>query len=290
MDGVGKRDKLRQLLNRRGIIIAPAGADAIGAKLIEATGFEIAYMSGYATAGTLGYPDVGLLSLGEMVERASLLARSISLPLIADADNGYGNPINVIRTVREFEQAGVSGVQLEDQDSPKKCGSMSGKHIVDDQRMVEKIRAAVDARNDKNFIVIARTDAMAIYGLKEVVRRAVKYVEAGADLIMVVGPMTVEDVRILPKEIPAGLVHLNSESGTIPILHPSELEELGYKMVVFPLALTLRAAWAMMDTLRVIRAKGTTESLRDEMYIWSEFNELMGLSQIQDWESQYGVG
>ncbi|MBI4187962.1 MAG: isocitrate lyase/PEP mutase family protein, partial [Chloroflexi bacterium] len=231
-----KTIKLRKLLKTPGIIVAPGAHNAFTAKIIEQTGgFPAVYMTGSGTAmSLLGEPDVGLLTMTEMVTQARNIANAVSLPVIADADTGYGNAINVVRTVREYERTGVAGIHIEDQVTPKKCGHFEGKQVISLAEMVGKIRAAVDAREDPDFVLIARTDARAVLGLDEAIGRAKAYVAAGADAIFVEAPQSLEELNIIARSIDAPLM-VNMDEGTkTPLLTVRELEEMGYKIVIFP--------------------------------------------------------
>lgn len=282
------RKRFRERLSHGPITVAPGTGDALGARLIQAAGFEAVYMSGFAVEGTYGKPDVGFLGMSEVVSRAAQLVDAVTLPVVVDSDTGYGNAINVVRTVREFERAGVAGLQLEDQALPKKCGSMAGKRLVTVKEMVGKIHAALDTRQDPDLLIIARTDAAAIDGVAAAIRRATAYAEAGADLLMVLGPYSRADVNTLAKELPGPWIYLNSESQTMPIIPVSELDALGVRMVVFPIALLLTAARAMEATLREIRERGTTMGILDRMVGFDEFNTLVGLPDVTQWEAKYG--
>jgi 2-methylisocitrate lyase-like PEP mutase family enzyme len=284
-----RRIQLKDRIAAGRSLIVPGCGDALGARLVEKAGFEAVYMSGFAVEGTHGFPDVGYLGMSEMAARAAMISAAIGIPLICDCDTGYGNVVNVIRTIREFERAGVAAVQLEDQELPKKCGSMSGKRIVPIAEMSGKIRAAVDARGDPNLLVIGRTDALAIEGIDRAIERMHAYSEAGADLMMVLGPYSRTDVARLAAETPRPLVYLNSESLTMPMIPAAELHALGINIVVFPLALLLSATRAMESTLEHMKKNGTTLDIIDRsMTSWSEFNETMGLSRVQDFERRYG--
>jgi 2-methylisocitrate lyase-like PEP mutase family enzyme len=290
IDASTRRKRLKDRIAARKPLIVPGSGDALGARLIEKAGFEAAYMSGFAVEGTYGFPDVGYLGMSEMAARAAMIAAAIDLPLICDCDTGYGNVVNVIRTVREFERAGVAAIQLEDQELPKKCGSMTGKRIVSIEEMTGKIRAAVDTRSDANLLVIGRTDAAAIEGMDRAIERMHAYAEAGADLMMVLGPYSPQDVARLARETPRPIVYLNSESLTMPMIPAAELHQLGIDIVVFPLALLLSASRAMERTLEHMKAHGTTLDIIDQsMVSWSRFNETMGLASVQETERRYGA-
>ncbi len=281
--------KFRERLSQGRIVVAPGTGDALGARLVEQAGFEAVYMSGYAVESTYGKPDVGLLTLTEMAQRAAQIADVVSIPLVADADTGYGNAVNVVRTVREFERAGVSVLQFEDQALPKKCGSMTGKALVGTAEMVGKIKAALDARQDESFLVIARTDAVAVEGMNAAMDRLGAYREAGADLLMALGPYTVDQATDLLRRAPGPMAYLDSESFTMPMIPTPQLEALGVALAIFPLALTLSAARAMQRTLEVIREHGTTEAhAKDAMVAWADCNRLLGIDEIQRIERSFG--
>ncbi len=281
--------KFRERLSQGRIVVAPGTGDALGARLVEQAGFEAVYMSGYAVESTYGKPDVGLLTLTEMAQRAAQIADVVSIPLVADADTGYGNAVNVVRTVREFERAGVSVLQFEDQALPKKCGSMTGKALVGTAEMVGKIKAALDARQDESFLVIARTDAVAVEGMSAAMDRLGAYREAGADLLMALGPYTVDQATDLLRRAPGPMAYLDSESFTMPMIPTPQLEALGVALAIFPLALTLSAARAMQRTLEVIREHGTTEAhAKDAMVAWADCNRLLGIDEIQRIERSFG--
>lgn len=282
------RRAFKKRLSEPGIVVAPGTGDAMGARLIQEAGFEAVYISGYAVESTYGKPDVGLMTLTEMAARAGQIVDSVSLPVISDADTGYGNVINVVRTVREFERAGVVAIQIEDQALPKKCGSMKGKAIVSTQEMVGKIKAVLDARSDDNFLLIARSDALAVEGIAATEARLQAYKEAGADMLMVLGPYNLEQASRFIATSPAPHAYLDSESFTMPMIPVKELERLGARLAIFPLSLTLSVAHAVRRTLKVIREQGTTQAYaKDNMVTWAECNEILGISDIQEQERKY---
>ena len=282
--------KLRALLRQDGMIVAPGAYDGITARLIEQAGFGAVYMTGAGTSATFGYPDFGLLTMTEMVGNAARIVRAVSVPVIADADTGYGNALNVIRTVRGLERAGVAALQLEDQDLPKKCGSMPGKLLISADAMAGKIKAAVDARSDPNLLIIARTDALASEGANAALDRLGRYREAGADLLMVLGPYDRTTAHELIRRSPGPLAYFNAESLTMPMLPPAELHELGVPLVIFPTALILAAAKAMQNTLQTILTTGSTEALiGSELVSPNDFNALVGLAALRSAEARYVV-
>src|SRR5262245_25389129 len=227
--------RLRQMLNAPGIVVAPGAYDGFSARLIEAAGFRCVYMTGAGTAAShLGQPDLGLATLTEMANHAGHLASCVSLPVIADADTGYGNVLNVVRTVREYERAGVAGLHLEDQVAPKKCGHIAGKQVVPTQEFVDKIRAAVEYRTDPDLVIIARTDARAVTGLDDAIERGNRYAEAGADMIFVEAPQSEAELERVAREVKAPLLANMVAGGRTPGLTAAALERLGFKLAIFP--------------------------------------------------------
>jgi len=288
---VKKTTRLKMLLENKEILVAPGAYDVFSAKVIEKTGFNAVYMTGYGTsASVLGQPDVGLLSMTEMAKRAGDIAKAVNVPVIADADTGYGNPLNVRRTVMEYEKAGIAGIQLEDQLFPKKCGHMLGRKIIPKEEMVQKIKAACDIREDKDFVVIARTDARTNYGLDEAIARGIAYRQAGADLLFIESPENVEEMKKINKvfnDIPtlANMV----EGGRSPILTVNELEKLGFSIVIFSTGPLYSAAKGVKDYLTELKTKGTTLARIDHMISFKEFNDLIGLQEYLDLEKKYKV-
>lgn len=282
--------KLRKLFEKDEIVVAPGTHDVLSARIIEQTGFNAVYMTGYGTsASILGKPDVGLLTLTEMAERARNIAEAVDIPLIADADTGYGNVVNVMRTVREYEKAGVACIQLEDQVMPKKCGHMMGREIVPAEEMVGKIKAAIDARQDPDFMIMARTDARTTHGYDEAIRRAKLYKEAGADIIFYESPEDKKEMKKLNEELGDTLTLANMlEKGRTPLLKVDELENLGYNLVIFCVASTYVSARAVKDLMEYLKENGTTKGLIDEKMIpFQEFNKMIGLDKIREIENKY---
>ena len=284
--------RLRDLLASPDLVVAPGAYDALSARLIAQAGFSVVYMTGFGTAASvLGQPDVGLLTMSEMVNRAAALAAVAGdLPLIADADTGYGNPINVRRTIREYEHAGVAGLHIEDQVWPKKCGHMEGKQVIPRDEMVQKIRAAVDARQDRDFVIIARTDANAVYGLEDAIQRGQAYREAGADVIFIEAPRSIEELRTIAQAFQDVPLLFNwAESGKTPALSLDEIRTLGYKLVLFPVSMLFAATRAMLGLLEVFKQGQTSAPFAERMVTFSRFTEQIGLPEIQALESRYGV-
>jgi 2-methylisocitrate lyase-like PEP mutase family enzyme len=226
--------RFRELLRRDGMVVAPGAYDCITARLIERAGFEAVYMTGAGTAATLGYPDFGIVTMSEMVENGGRIAAAVGLPVIADADTGYGNELNVVRTVREYETVGVAGIHIEDQEFPKKCGHLDDKRIVPREDWVAKIRAAAQSRRSADFLVIARTDSRAVAGFDEAIARANAAIAAGADMAFVEAPQTVEEVAAVPRLVNGPCLLNVVRGGKTPDLDLREAERMGYKLAIVP--------------------------------------------------------
>lgn len=288
---MNKGKVLRSLLAAKEILIAPGAHDVLTAKIIEKAGFKAVYMTGYGQAAShLGTADVGLMTMSEMLARANNFACAVDVPVIADGDTGFGNAINVMRTVRQYEMAGVAAIQLEDQVAPKKCGHMTGRQVIPMDEMVGKIRAAVEARQNPDFVIIARTDARTIHGIDEAIHRAKAYEEAGADVIFVESPESVEEMKKITSGFNVPVLANMVEGGRTPLLPAGELEKLGYDLVIFPTASTYMAAQAMKNLMEVLMKTGSTEKLIPEMIPFPEFNELIGLAEIRELEDKFVIG
>jgi carboxyvinyl-carboxyphosphonate phosphorylmutase len=258
------------------------------ARIIEKVGFSAVYMTGYGQAAShLGRPDIGLMSMTEMVQRARNIAEAVALPVIADADTGFGNAVNVIRTVREYESAGAAAIQLEDQVSPKRCGHMLGREVIPMEEMVGKIKAAADTRRDSDFLIIARTDARTVYGIEEAIRRALAYEEAGADILFVESPEDVDEMRKINSLIHKPTLANMVEGGRTPMLANNELAEIGYDLVIYPTASTFVASKAIWGLMENLRAQGTTRGMIPQMVTFAEFNHLIGLDAINALGEKY---
>ena len=268
---------LRQRLSRREILVAPGAYDALTAKLIQASGFEAVYLSGAGVSyATLGWPDLGLVTQTELAARVAMLANAVSLPVIADGDTGHGNANNAARCVQLYERAGAQAIQLEDQIFPKRCGHMAGKALVDAQEMVEKLQAALQARRSREFLVIARTDALGVAGMDEALDRGRRYLEAGADALFVEAPRSHEELRTVARAFPATPLVANMvEGGRTPLLPAAELQELGYALLIHPNALARRFAKAGLQLLGELKRRGSTAHLLDDMLLFEEFNALL---------------
>jgi methylisocitrate lyase len=282
----GKR--LRELLARDEILIVPGAYDALIARMIEKVGFDAVYMTGGGTVNALtGLPDNGLITLTEMVMNARYMAQTTSIPIISDADTGYGNAVNVMRTVQEFEKAGVAAIHLEDQVAPKRCGHLVGKEVISIEEMVGKIRAACAARNDPDFVIIARIDARAVLGFDEAMRRARAYREAGADVLFPEALESEEEFREFAKAAECPLLANMTEFGKSPYLTAQQFEAMGYKIVIFPVS-TLRVALrAVLDFLTNLKERGTQKDLVDQMLTRKDLYELIDYDTFHTYERDF---
>jgi carboxyvinyl-carboxyphosphonate phosphorylmutase len=272
----------RELLAGPEPVLAPGAYDALSARLVERAGFPAVYMTGFgASASLLGRPDVGLLSFAEMADHARRIVQAVGVPVIADADDGYGNPLNVMRTVREYAAAGVAALHVEDQVAPKRCGHMEGKEVIDAGEMVEKVRAAVEARGDTELLIIARTDARAVAGLDEAIRRGRAFVEHGASAVFVEAPESVDEMArvraALAADVP--LVANMVEQGKTPVRAAAELAGSGYRLVLVPVAPLLAAAHALRALFATLARDGATGGLAERMLRFDELNGLVGLDE-----------
>jgi len=282
--------RLRQLIGQGRCIMAPGVADCVMARLVAAEGFEAVYMTGNGTAATrLGQPDIGLMTQTEMVDNAGRIADAAGIPLVADADDGYGNPLNVRRTIRLYERAGVAGVHIEDQMSPKRCGHMSGKRLIPAKDMAAKVQAAKDAQQDSDFVVIARTDAIAVEGLSAALDRAAMYKEAGADILFVEAPKSREEVQKISDTLRHPQLFNMSTSGKTPHLPIEEMGRLGFRIAIYPNYVLYAAIVGARGLLRRLKQSGTTEGLKEGLPSFAEFNDLLGMKEVQALEARYAV-
>lgn len=278
----------RQQLTQPGLIVAPGVSDAYMARMVQAAGFETIYVSGAGIANTLlGVPDLGLTTMTEMVDQISRICAASDLPVIADADNGYGNALNVQRAVRAYERAGVAAMHIEDQVMPKRCGHFNGKEVISAEEYVQKLRAALDARHDPDFVIIARTDALATHGFDEAVRRAQLYAENGADVIFVDAPTSREQIAQLPKLINKPLLFNMVEGAKTPLFSHAELADFGYKIVIHPSLINRVIAKATLDALRLLKAEGTSAPVVPHMLTWADRQQLVGLPEFEALEQKY---
>ncbi len=270
------------------ILVLPGAHDALTARIIEAAGFKALTLGGYSvSASLLGQPDLSLLTLTEMADCYRRVADAVEIPLFCDGDTGHGGVLNVRRTVKEIERAGAAGLFIEDQVFPKRCGHMAGKQVIPAEEMAAKVAAAVDARTDDDFVIMARTDALAVNGLEDAIERANRYREAGADLIFVEAPNTVDQMRAITARVDAPTLANNIEGGASPLLSAAELQEIGYSAVAFPVAATYAVAAAVRDLATGLRAQGTTAGFADRMVTFGDFNALVGLDRLRALEGSY---
>lgn len=284
--------KMRELFASKKTVVAPGAHDMLTGKIIGKLGFDAVYMTGYGqSASHLGKPDVGLMTMSEMVMRAANMVEASGVPVIADADTGFGNAVNVMRTVREYEKAGVAVIQLEDQVMPKKCGHMVGREVISLEEMVGKIKAAVDTRVDPNFMIMARTDARTVFGIDAALERAHAFQEAGADIVFVESPESEEEMRRINTELPGVLTLANMvEGGRTPMFPNAKLSEFGYNLIIYPTASVYVTTKAMVDLWEGMRRDDTTATLMDTMIPFAQFNEIVGLPEIRSIEANYATG
>ena len=273
--------KLRQLLASDQMVVAPFVMNALHAKIAQSVGFDAVYMTGSGTSAEKGFPDVGMLTMTEMVGNAKYIANAVDVPVICDADTGYGNPLNVQRTVREYEAAGVAGIHIEDQLFPKKCGFFDGKQVISSEEMVHKIHAALDARTDPDFVVIARCDAYAVTGWEDTVRRCKEYSDAGADVVFVDGIKSEEDLQAYAKDLPNLHRMYNGD-----LFSTQEVAALGYKLMICGGTIWL-IYQQLRDSFAELKATGKVDTSRYGSRL--EVANLLGLQEVYEQESKYGV-
>lgn len=282
--------KLRQLLAGPGAVVMPGAPNALTARIAEEAGFRVVLFTGAGFANMeLGEPDLGLTTLTEVVQQVGRLADAVDIPVVADADTGFGNALNVRRTVRELERAGAAGITLEDQVFPKRCGHFEGKQVIGRDEMVMKIAAALEARRDTDFVIIARTDARAVLGLEEAIARAGAYAKAGADVTFVEAPRTLEELAQIPKSIPVPQMCNMVEGGKTPVLPLGELEAMGYKLICYANAALRGAIKGMQTVLRRLARDGITDAVLDQMVTWEERQRLVRLPDYAQIEARYSA-
>ena len=287
-----KRSRFRERLREERIVIAPGAFDAFSARLVEYVGFEALYMTGAGVSAALaGLPDIGLLTMTEMVEQARRISDVTNLPIISDADTGYGGPLNVRRTVQQFEKAGVCAIHLEDQEIPKKCGHLAGKRVISREQMTDRLKAALDARVDENFLIIARTDARATHGLAEALERGRLYSSIGADVIFIEAPESLEELKEIARSLKDVPLFINRGGGDkTPPLSAAQLDEMGFRLVIFPGDTQKAAGKAMVNILNILKETGNTLSGQGMMMSFEERFEILGLSRFKEIEASYSRG
>ena len=285
--------RLRELLDTQTVVL-PGAFNALTAMQIERAGFQALYVSGAGLSATRGLPDIGLLSLTEVVSDAATITKAVTIPAIVDADTGFGPPLAVVRAMNEFEQAGLAGMQIEDQDLPKKCGHLPGKRLVSPSEMVSKIRAASDARRDPDFLIVARTDARAVEGMEAAVRRARTYIDAGADAIFPEALESADEFRAFARQLAkeggkAPLAANMTEFGKTPYLSVSEFEDLGYRLVLFPVTALRMATKAIERMLFELRNRGSQRGLLDQMHTRQQLYDLLRYEEYEQRDRQFHV-
>ncbi|SDL99656.1 oxaloacetate decarboxylase [Bacillus sp. OK048] len=286
---MSKTRDFQNLINEPGSFILPGAYDAMSARLIEEIGFKAIYATGAGISNAqLGWADVGLTSLKEVVDIVARMTEVTTKPIVVDGDTGFGNAINVLRTVREFERAGVAAIQMEDQVSPKKCGHFSGKEVISKEEMVGKIKAALDARHDENLAIMARTDALAVNGIEDALDRAHAYSEAGADIIFVEAPTTIDQLQQITHSLKGIPQVINLvEGGRTPLISLKEAEDLGFKIMLCANTVLRSAIKGITDSLRILKEEGSQENLLNLICTWEERQSLFKLNQIKEWEKKY---
>jgi 2-methylisocitrate lyase-like PEP mutase family enzyme len=283
-----KAKQLRELLAGDELIVAPGIYDGVSAALVSKLGFSAAYMTGAGVvASAYGLPDIGLATLTEMADRARVISGLLEIPLIADADTGYGSPINVIRTVHEYERAGVAAIQLEDQTFPKRCGHLAGKEVVSADQFARTLAAAVEARRDPDTVIVARTDARAPLGLDEAITRANRYAEVGADVIFVEAPRSEDEIEQIAAAVDAPLLLNLVPGGLTPELDHQRLAELGYRIAIYPGALIMALVPAAIEALTALRGRGRGHGDEEHVPGPEAFFDLFGLTDWQELGSRY---
>jgi 2-methylisocitrate lyase-like PEP mutase family enzyme len=285
---MNSRQTLKQLLQRDKLLVAPGCFDGLSARLVEKAGFEAAYLSGGAVARSMGIPDIGLVTMSETIEHAGQVVSAVKLPVIADADTGYGNAVNLVRTVREFERAGVAAIHIEDQITPKRCGHLDGKEVISIPEMAKKLEAALAARTDADFCIIARTDARGVHGLDDAIERARVFAKLGVDAIFVEAPQSEEELAEIPQRLPGVPLLVNVfKGGKTPMLPVERLQALGYRIAIYPSETQRAAIHAMRRALSTLKREGTTESIDDSLTTFKERDKVVGLDDWQKIEQQY---
>jgi 2-methylisocitrate lyase-like PEP mutase family enzyme len=275
-----KAEMIRRHLKESGPLIMPGVYDALSAKIASRAGFEVIFITGYSLSATLlGEPDFGVLTQTEMLGAAQRICAVTDVPVIVDADTGYGNAINVIRTVQELIRVGAGGMFLEDQVWPKRCGHMKGKQVISLDEHVRKLRAAVEAKKQRDFFIVARTDARQALGLSEAISRGQAFKETGADAVFIEAPETIEEMKEISRHVPGPLVANMLERGVTPIMGPRQLQDLGFELVVWPLAPLYSVAKSLTDVYSTLRREGSTKTILDKLMPFDEFNEIVGLSE-----------
>jgi len=283
-----KAELIRQALSQSGQIVMPGVYDALSAKIAARSGFEVIFITGYSLSATLlGEPDFGLLTQTEVIAAAQRICSVVETPVIVDADTGYGNAINVIRTVRDLIAAGAAGMFLEDQVWPKRCGHMKGKQVIPLEEQLKKLKAAIEAKQNRDFFIVARTDSRQALGLNAAIERGIAFKNAGADAVFIEAPESKEEMREISKQVRGPLVANMLERGVTPLMGPKELKELGFDLIVWPLAPLYSVAKSLMEVYTTLRRDGSTLAILDRLMPFDEFNRIVGLDEKYALDAKY---
>jgi 2-methylisocitrate lyase-like PEP mutase family enzyme len=282
------RQVFKQFLKRDKLLVAPGCFDGLSARLVEEAGFEAAYLSGGAVARSMGLPDIGLVTMSEVIERAAQVVSAVKIPIIADADTGYGNAINLVRTVREYERVGVAAIHLEDQITPKRCGHLDGKEVISLPEMIKKLEAALASRTDPDFCIIARTDARGVHGLDDAINRARAFARLGVDAVFVEAPQSESELEEIPRALPSVPLLVNVfKGGKTPMLPAERLENMGYRIAIYPSETQRAAIHAMRQALSLLKREGTTEAMDEALATFKERDTIVGLDDWQELERKF---
>jgi 2-methylisocitrate lyase-like PEP mutase family enzyme len=285
---MNSRQVLKQLFKRDRLLVAPGCFDGLSARLVEEAGFEAAYLSGGAVARSMGIPDIGLVTMSEVIERAAQVVSAVKIPVIADADTGYGNAVNLVRSVKEFERTGVAAIHIEDQITPKRCGHLDGKEVIPLAEMEKKLEAALASRSDPDFCIIARTDARGVHGLQDAIHRGGAFAKLGVDAVFVEAPQSEAELEEIPRALPNVPLLVNVfKGGKTPMLPVERLQQMGYRIAIYPSETQRAAIHAMRQALGMLKREGTTEKMDDALTTFRERDKVVGLDEWQQLEKQY---
>lgn len=285
---MNSRQLLKQLFKRDRLLVAPGCFDGLSARLVEEAGFEAAYLSGGAVARSMGIPDIGLVTMSEVIDRAAQVVAAVKIPIIADADTGYGNAVNLVRSVREFERTGVAAIHIEDQITPKRCGHLDGKEVIPLAEMEKKLQAALASRSDPDFSIIARTDARGVHGFDDAIRRGRAFAELGVDAVFVEAPQSEAELEEIPRALANVPLLVNVfKGGKTPMLPVERLQQMGYRIAIYPSETQRAAIHAMRQALGLLKREGTTEKMDDALTTFKERDKVVGLDEWQHLEKQY---
>jgi 2-methylisocitrate lyase-like PEP mutase family enzyme len=285
---MNSRQLLKQLFKRDRLLVAPGCFDGLSARLVEEAGFEAAYLSGGAVARSMGIPDIGLVTMSEVIDRAAQVVAAVKIPIIADADTGYGNAVNLVRSVREFERTGVAAIHIEDQITPKRCGHLDGKEVIPLAEMEKKLQAALANRSDPDFSIIARTDARGVHGFDDAIRRGRAFAELGVDAVFVEAPQSEAELEEIPRALANVPLLVNVfKGGKTPMLPVERLQQMGYRIAIYPSETQRAAIHAMRQALGLLKREGTTEKMDDALTTFKERDKVVGLDEWQQLEKQY---